>query len=241
MSTNRLLVTIDATHRSLQQRLSQATHVDSAGAHPRTRYARTDALLAATCRHLAAVEDALLDVARQRLPDGHDRVKAYLAEARLLERAMAMLKARLYGEVHAAYLPWSEVWAEVRRDLATHNESERALVEDLVAVLGEPDSGALADEVYRAEVKAPTRAHPYLPHTGRLGHAARRMWSVADHFWDTAEGRVVPRPAGAPSKEHRHDSLVAQYLVGEPLLDADAPLIAHRRDGTSGSKVDRAR
>lgn len=230
MSTNRLLVTIDATHRSLQQRLAEATHVDAARSHPRTRYARTDALLAATCRHLAAVDDALLDVASRRLPHGHERVKVYLEQARLLEHAMALLKARLYGEVHAAYLPWPDVWDVVRRDLARHNEAERTLVEDLAAAVGEAESDVLADKVYRAEVKAPTRAHPYLPHTGRLGHAARRVWSVADHFWDTAEGRVVPRPVSAPSKEHSHDSLVAQYLVGEPLFDADAPLIAHRRD-----------
>jgi hypothetical protein len=89
-------------------------------------------------------------------------------------------------------------------------------------------SQALADRVYRAEVRAPTRAHPYLPHRGFLGHTARRVWAAADRFWDTAENREVPPPVRPHPKDHSHESLLAQYLVGEPRMDADAPVITHR-------------
>jgi hypothetical protein len=58
---------------------------------------------------------------------------------------------------------------------------------------------------------------------------ARRIWAVADRFWDTAESRTVPQPVRPPSKEHAHDSLVAQYLVGEPMFDPNAPVLSHRR------------
>lgn len=229
MHVNRLVVTVEATHQSLQQRLREATQRPFSPARPRDGYARVDALMAATSRHLAAVDEVLLRVAADKLPQGDERVRTYLHEARLLEMAMSSLKARLYGEVHAAYLSWSQVWKEVRRALMRHNELERSLVADLADVLSEDASDLLAERVYRAEVSAPTRAHPNIPHRGRLGHAARRVWAVADRFWDTAEGRVVPRPVRPPTNEHAADSLMAQYLMGEPLLDEKAPLFAHRR------------
>jgi hypothetical protein len=229
MHVNRLVVTVEATHQSLQQRLREATQRPFSPARPRDGYARVDALMAATSRHLAAVDEVLLGVAADKLPKGDERVRTYLHEARLLEMAMSSLKARLYGEMHAAYLSWPQVWKEVRRALARHNELERSLVSDLADVLSEDASDMLAERVYRAEVSAPTRAHPNIPHRGRLGHAARKVWAVADRFWDTAEGRVVPRPVRPPKNEHAADSLMAQYLIGEPLLDEKAPLFAHRR------------
>jgi hypothetical protein len=229
MHVNRLVVTVEATHQSLQQRLHEATQRPFSPARPRDGYARVDALMAATSRHLAAVDEVLLKVAADKLPQGDERVRTYLHEARLLELAMASLKARLYGEVHAAYLSWSQVWKQVRRALMRHNELERALVADLAEVLSDDASDMLAERVYRAEITAPTRAHPNIPHRGRLGHAARKVWAVADRFWDTAEGRVVPRPIRPPPDEHAADSLMAQYLMGEPLLDEKAPLFAHRR------------
>jgi hypothetical protein len=229
MPVNSLVVTVEATHQSLQQRLREATEYSFSPNRPRERFARVDALMAATGRHLAAVDEVLLGVAADKLPHGHERVRAYLHEARLLELAMSGLKARLYGEVHAAHLPWSQVWHEVQRALVRHNDLERALVADLARELSDAASDALAEQVYRAEVRAPTRAHPNIPHRGRLGHLARRLWAVADRFWDTAEGRVIPRPVRPPVDEHAADSLMAQYLMGEPHLDDKAPLFAHRR------------
>ena len=55
---------------------------------------------------------------------------------------------------------------------------------------------------------------------------ARRIWALADRFWDAAEGRVIPDPVHpAP---HRHDSLLAQYLVADPKFDTDATIVEHR-------------
>lgn len=227
MNVNRLVVTIDATHQSLQQRLDTAMHHTTTLSRPRDRYVRTDAFMAATSRHLAAVDEVLLDAVGHRLPDGPEKVKSYLHQARLLEHAIAHLKARLYGEVHAAHLPWSQVWDDVRRELLAHNRLERELVGELAEVLDGAACGALADRVYRAEVKAPTRAHPNIPHSGRVGHLARRLWAIADRFWDTAESRQVPPPVRPHPKEHSDDSLMAQYVMGEPLFDAHAPLFAH--------------
>lgn len=233
MTANRLLITIEATQQALEERLDEATHGQVRLSRPRERRARADAFLSSTSRHLAAVEEVLVPAAQRELPDGQLRVREYLHQARALELALATLKARVYGAVAATHIPWTEVWEDVRRELERHNELERALVGDLV-ILGDDSSheathDELADRLYRAELKAPTRAHPYLPHRGPLGVAARRVWAVADRFWDTTEDRMVPQPVRPPSKEHAHDSLVAQYLIGEPRLDAEAPLFAHRR------------
>jgi hypothetical protein len=236
MHVNRLVVTVEATHQSLQERIEAATGSAVRRPPPRHGRARTDAFLAATSRHLAAVDEALLPVLRRRLPDGEKRVKAYLHQARRLELALATLKARLYGAVAASHIPWEEVWDDARRELTRHNDMERELVDDLVLATDHDVHDELADRLYRAELRAPTRAHPYLPHRGALGLAARRVWAVADRFWDTAEDRMVPQPVRPPSKEHAHDSLMAQYLTGEPRFEADAPVFAHHRQrGRSGA------
>jgi hypothetical protein len=229
MKVNRLVLTIEATHQSLQQRLEAATGAHRGAGHPREGYRRVDTFMAATSRHLAAAEEVLPRVVERRVPGSEERVKEYLHQTRVLEQAVARLKARAYGEVHAAYLSWAQVWEGVRRELTRHNELERSLVHDLVAELDEREEDALAERIYRAEVAAPTRAHPYIPHHGRMGHLARRVAALVDRFWDTADGRVVPAPVRPPSKEHSHDSLVAQYLVAEPHFDGHAPMVAHRR------------
>ncbi len=227
MNHNVLDVLVEATHESLATRLDEACRPGKAP-HAREHRARVNAFMAATSRHLAAVDETLVPEVVRRMPDGPQRVKSYLREARLLEKALVRLKARLYGELHIAHVPWVEVWDDVRRQLAAHNEKEVELTHHLTATLDPHTCEAMADRVYRAELKAPTRAHPYLPHTGVLGHAARRMWTVADRFWDTAEGREIPAPVLPRPRDHSHDSLLSQYLVGEPLMDAEAPVITRR-------------
>lgn len=226
MRGNSLEQTIDATHRSLAARLAEATARTTLRGHPRDTYARTDAFLAATSRHLAAVDTALLPLARRGLAEGTSQVHEYLQQARRLEHALALLKARLYGEAHAIHVSWPRVWTGVRRQLTRHNRLERQLVEDLSELLTPDERDELAQKVYWAEVNAPTRPHPNTPHQGLAGLVARRLWALADRFWDTAEGRVVPEPVKPAT--HKHDSLMAQYLVADPHFDDHAPLVEHR-------------
>jgi hypothetical protein len=184
--------------------------------------------MAATSRHLAAVEEVLVPLVAKRLEGGRQMSHDYLVDARHLEAAVARLKARLYGELHAAYVPWDEVWADVRKCLDKHNEAERFMVGWLSEVLEPAEAGELATKVYRAELRAPTRAHPHIPHTGLIGLAARRIWAIADRFWDAAENRAVPPPIRPRRRKTEHTSLMSQYLTGEPTLDSEAPLMEHR-------------
>ena len=113
-----LLLTIEATQRSLEQRLHEAVAPHHDPARPRDTYAATDAFLAATSRHLAAVEAVLLDPVRHAVPEGETLVRGYLELVRGLEHTLALLKARLYGEAHAIHLDWAQLWVRVQAQLA---------------------------------------------------------------------------------------------------------------------------
>jgi hypothetical protein len=161
------------------------------------------------------------------VPDGVLLARGYLERARELEQTLTLVKARLYGEAHAIQLPWPQLWSTVQTQLAEHNRVELDLVDALIRHDEPAVLDGLAQRVFDAETQAPTRPHPHLPHTGMLGLVARRLWSVADRFWDRAEGRVVPEPVRPVA--HRHDSLLAQYLVGDPHFEGDARMTAPRR------------
>jgi len=231
-----LAVTIAATQRSLEERLGDALSPHRDPTRPRDRFAATDTFMAATSRHLAAVEEVLLDEVRRVVPASEALLGDYLEAARDLEQSLSLVKARLYGEVHAIQLQWPELWHRVRAELQTHNRLEDQLVGKLLEH-GDPDHvDELARAVFDAETHAPTRPHPLLPHTGLLGRWSRRVWAVADRFWDAAEGRVIPDPV--KPRPHRHDSLMAQYLVADPKFDDHASVLAHRhpRRRTSTTK-----
>jgi len=220
-----LVLTVEATQRSLEERLGEALVPHRDPLRPRDHYAATDTFLAATSRHLAAVEGVLVDEVRRAVPDGQALGHTYLEAARRLEQTLALIKGRLYGEAFAIHLAWPDLWDRAHTQLAEHNRIEIRMVEDLVRY-GEPVAvDGLARRMFDVEAHGPTRPHPRTPHTGLLGLVARRMWALADHFWDAAEGRVIPEPVHpAP---HRHDSLMAQYLVADPKFDADATIVEH--------------
>ncbi|HEX6149723.1 hypothetical protein [Nocardioides sp.] len=221
-----LALTIEATQRSLDGRLREAVMPHSDPLRPRDNYAATDTFMAATSRHLAAVEAVVLPSVRRTVPDGAALVHDYVHAARQLEHTLALIKGRLYGEAYAVHLAWPTLWDTVRTQLAEHNRIERQMVEELIGYGDPTDVEALPRKVFEAETHGPTRPHPVLPHTGFLGLVARRIWTLADRFWDSAEGRVIPEPVHPA--HHRHDSLMAQYLVADPQFDADATILEHR-------------
>jgi hypothetical protein len=219
--------TVAATQESLGERLGAALRPHRDPPWPRDHYAATDTFLAATSRHLAAIEAVLVQPVRRTVPDGPKLAHDYLHAARLLEQTLSLIKAKLYGESHAVHLKWPELWDRARGQLSEHNRIEREMVQELIRYGGPVEVDGLARRVFDAETRGPTRPHPRLPHTGLLGLVARRVWALADRFWDSAEGRVIPEPVHPAA--HRHNSLMAQYLVGDPLFDASATIMQRRR------------
>ena len=208
-------LTIAATHDVLQERLSAAiaSHRAAPPMRPsRGAYPDTDTFLASTARHLAAVSAVLVPATMRALEDGDQRARAFIHQSRRLEVALAQVKAKLYGEAHAIHRSWSEVWDEVGREFATATSMEKQLVDDLHGLLTNDEMGALAQRVYRAELRAPTRPHPFLPHRGLAGRVARRITQSVDHFWDSTEGRMLPEPV----HPHHPAGLMTHYLLGDP-------------------------
>ena len=226
-----LALMVEATQRSLEERLGEALSPHRDPRRPRDSFSAIDTFMAATSRHLAAVEAVLLRQVHRAVPDGDALVHAYLDAARRLEMSLVQLKARLYGEAHAIHVEWPDVWDRVQIRLAEHNRLELTMVDALVRHGDTEKVEGLARQLFDAERHAPSRPHPMLPHTGVLSPVARRVWAVADRFWDAAEGRVIPDPVRPAT--HRHDSLLAQYLVADPSFDDHAELIAHRHRSLS--------
>ena len=164
---------------------------------------------------------------RHTVPDGRKLGHDYLVAARGLEHALVRIKGKLYGEAHLIHLTWPSLWADARACLHEHNRMETDVVQALLRHGDQVTVDGLARRIFDAETRGPTRPHPWTPHTGLLGSAARRMWALADRFWDDAEGRVIPEPVHPPTR--RHDSLIAQYLVADPRFDASASIVAHRK------------
>ncbi|WP_020387764.1 hypothetical protein [Kribbella catacumbae] len=179
----------------------------------------TDWFYAIAAQHLAAAEDILLPHVR-RLPDGPSLVGRYVGNARQLERALRFLKGRQYGDSRVQHLSPDDVWQVIDRLLDEHELLEMEYSRMIGEELDSEGVNALTEELLTAEEVAPTRAHPFTPHTGTAGRLAHRMWRLADNVWDSAEGRVVP------TKYHAHpkrDSALSHYLRGTPMEDLPEP------------------
>lgn len=206
------------THDVLAERLERAAGSRPERNDPGGRWTATDTFLASTSRHLNAVIAVVVPAARHRLDDGRDRAREFITQARRLEAALFQVKARLYGSTYAVRRSWESVWADVRTEFDATWELEERLATDLAArhTDDDPDWG---DRLYRAELKAPTRPHPYVPHQGVAGRVARRAALQVDRFWDAAEGRMAPEPIR--HHDRSHDGRFTQYLLADPHLPDD--------------------
>jgi hypothetical protein len=204
-------------HEFIAEMLDFASARPAPGDEPRRSRQFADTVMATTCRHLAAVDDVLLPVARRRVDKGRQLVTAYLLHTRQLERTLRALKAELYGDANASRLHRSALWVRLRGLLIEHELQETVIVDRLGEVLDDREICDLAERLRRREQRSPTRPHPYSPHTGIAGRVSHRVWSVVDGFWDNAEGRFVPHQ---PAPRHpRSDSLLTRYMLGAPSFE----------------------
>jgi hypothetical protein len=218
------------THENLSARFDQASAMFHTPGQPRKGYEHIDTFLAVASKHLNAVDAVLLSAVRKLVPDGGHVVHEYLHAARELELALAHVKAREYGSAFDVGRSWHSVWADVGRTLAEHRRAEFRIAELLAARMSEPGLEALADRLHAAEKAAPSRPHPYTPHTGLLGLVARKVMHAVDSFWDAAEGRMVPEP---PRPPHKAPGKVTQYLLADPRFDEENPPAGTRQPGAS--------
>jgi len=179
-------------------------------AQPEHRH-QTDWFYAIAAQHLAAAEDVLLPQILRRLPDGGELVTRYVGNAKRLERSLRFLKGHQYGDGRVLHLRHDDLWRHLDRLMAEHEQLETECSRRLCDELADDDVNALTEKLLEAEEIAPTRAHPYSPHTGTAGRLVHRIWRMADNAWDSAEGRVVP------IRYHVHpkrNSALSHYLYG---------------------------
>lgn len=208
------------THDNLAARFDNASAMVHTPGQPRKAYEHIDTFLALASRHLNAVDAVLLPAVRKHMPDGGHVVHDYLRSAKNLELALAHVKAREYGSAYDANRSWESVWHDVGDALAAHRRAETDVVDRLTERLAGGDLDALTERLHRAEPGAPSRPHPYTPHTGLAGQFARRVMHAVDSFWDTAEGRMVPR---ATRPQRRAPGRFVQYLLADPRFDEEEP------------------
>lgn len=178
-------------HTALHDRVDAATTAVLDHVGRRETMQKTDAFMIHTCRHISAVCNVLLPAARTQLPDGQERVHAYVRQARRVERSVVRTKQRLYGESHKVDLSWSDVWFGLAAEVDHLAELERDLVADLSPGLAPAADRDLANRVEAGEITGPTRAHPHSPHTGPFGRMSRGFLARTDRFWDATEGRIA--------------------------------------------------
>lgn len=213
-----LEVTLDSEHEHIRALADEAHSVVVTAEEPRIRYRVTDTFSSVLSRHLAAVEDVVLPAAHKEIPSGHELVRSYVHHAREMEDALHRLKGRLYGD-GTAHADWESLWTEIIANLDAHARHEESLIHDLAARMNADETRHLVERLKAAEERAPTRPHPYSPHTGWLGRLTHRFWRIADNFWDQAEGRLIPHRE--PKQPARPDTLMHRYFTGAP---------AHRTD-----------
>jgi hypothetical protein len=218
-TTDVLRSSIQRTHDGLAERLDSARATSAPTDGPRLDYERIDMFLASASQHLHAVDAVLLSPARKRIPDGGHLVHDYLRAARGFEVVLAHVKAHEYGSVYESAYAWPGVWSDVRGAMFDHRRHEEVLADRLTETLDDPQLDRLTGRLRDAELAAPTRPHPYSPHTGLLGLLTRKVMHTADSFWDAVEGRMVPHPDVVPKKP---PGRFGQYVLADPRFDEES-------------------
>jgi hypothetical protein len=204
---------VEHTHENLAAWLAGARAMADTRDQPRKAYEDIDTFLAIASRHLGAVDAVLLPAVHREVSHGGKLIHAYVHAERELEVTLAHIKAHAYGSTYESGFTWLEAWTEVEESLARHRIIETGLADELSEVLTPEVLDDLAEALQAAEARAPTRPHPWAPHTGVAGSVSRRVLHAVDAFWDTAEGRMAPEPE-RPAKPK--PGLVWQYLLADP-------------------------
>jgi hypothetical protein len=136
--------------------------------------------------------------------------------ARHIERVMRAIEGSLYGEIHDLPLSRQQMWDELVGLLDDHDRTEEEAVAELAERLTPEQQESFGAAFTGAVRRAPTRPHPYSPHSHALGRWSHRMWSLADRAMDEMDGRVIPHE---PPKPASPKTLWGQYLLGQPMVE----------------------
>ncbi len=208
---------LEATHVDLRERLDRAHSACTTPDRRQPRAARPaiDQFLRSASRHNAAVLRVMVPATRARPGVGRGEARDLVTQCRRLEVALNQVKAKEYGSIYAVRIPWDLIWSQVRREfeLLCRLELPAARHLDTGAPTPTPD---WPTQMHRAELSAPSRPHPWIPHQGLPGRTARAVARRVDAFWDASETRMLPSPPD--HRDRAHEGHLTQYLLADPHL-----------------------
>jgi hypothetical protein len=187
---------IERAHRSDRSSVrSASTAVTESNAWATAAYDTEDAYhaeVAVLSGHLAAVEAVLYPVARQRLDRGRAVVAAHQRLARRIERRMRLIEGRFYGDAYAIDRRVEPLQRQLAPLVLAYRGSEMDLARRLDATLTTAQRRAVAESFAAAIEHAPTRPHPYTPHSRWLAKFVFRVCALCDSAFDVLDNRRVP-------------------------------------------------
>ena len=163
----------------------------------RERHGRVDSFLAESSRHVITLQAILVGAARRELGDGRSRELARACHQ--LQLALRAMHARRWGSSQLMGVPWRDLRRAVDETMELLLAAEESVSAQLQALLKPDEVERICDRLAEAEMRAPTRPHPYLPHRGIGGRLAHRAAARSDAFWDGVQGRVIGANGGSPS------------------------------------------
>jgi hypothetical protein len=153
--------------------------------------------------HCRAIEHVTFPAARHILQD-KVAVKRQLKLARDLEHHLLRLHQAVNGDSHAVGLPLDSLATAVRRRLEEHLEQAGRLVDDVREALTTAEWEALVLRHHVALADAPTRPHPYAPHSGLAERIAFVVGGALDRLMQTLDSQTVaalPAPTSPPRSD----------------------------------------
>lgn len=210
-----------APHHEITELFTDARVAAPTQDDPRKPFAHCDTFLATLSRHLAAVEDIVFPEARRRMTRGPRLVAQHVRLTRGLELTMRALEGSFYGDSYYPADVRDLLWERMDQLLTMHDDAERSLVVTLSERLTQPEQRALIVKYGDAVETAPTRPHPYSPHSTWLSPAQHRLWAIADRAMDSMDNRIIPSARKRPRADP--ESLLSQYLTGAPQFREEPP------------------
>ena len=202
-----LVRTTEATQRSLEERLGEALapHLDPH--RPRDNYATIDTFTAATSRHLAAIEAVLLrSLCATPVPGGEELEpsvpgRGSTAGAHARPPSRAGCTARRTRSTWGGPSCGRQHTHSCTSTTGSNGNWWRSWSGTAIRRSSTGGPGVCSKQETVRNRPGHIRAHPT---PGSPAWVARRIWALADRFWDAAEGRVIPdpvRPAAASARQ----------------------------------------
>lgn len=170
--------------------------------------------------HLSVAERVLHPAMAEAKGVSSAKLTALQRDGVTVSHDLRTLERRLTGDSTASGVDPRGLIDSLIESVERLSKEEGELRERLSDELSPLDQQRLADAYRDALERAPTRPHPYSPHSGKAGSVLHRINAWRDHLMDAMDVRRVPTPhhEQQPAKPSRW----GDYLLGRGRAEGDA-------------------